>query len=198
MFFPYPKNERHILTITQSIKKNRIIVDIDNTLWDFASALWKKMSHLGVPQPTEWGVNFFERYCSLEQFMRYIDEVQAEQDDRCPPFPESSPFLASLKRRGHVTIASHRNPNKRAITESWLNTFGLVYDELHLLPDKTILFDNHQAIVDDDLRTLDKAVDEGLVATGLKFAWNKNSNHALYSKLTDVLEHLDRSDCCMD
>jgi len=55
-------------------KKNRIIVDVDNTLWDFASVLYRKISHYGVPEPSEWYGDFYKRYFSLEQlmWMRFI------------------------------------------------------------------------------------------------------------------------------
>ncbi len=180
-------------------KKNRIIVDIDNTLWDFASALWKKIAHYGVPQPSEWQGDFYKRYFSLEQLLSYVDKVHDEQDERYPPFPDAVNFLSCLRKKGcHITIASLRNPNKKNVTEKWLKTHRLVYDELYLVPDKSVLFDDHHAIVDDDLRTLDKAVNKGLIATGLKFAWNKNSNHTLFSGLTDVFGYLNKTDCCRD
>ncbi len=182
-----------------SSTKNRIIVDIDNTLWDFASALWKKVAPLGVPHPSEWAWDFYRPYLSIEQLLGYVDEVHNEQDGRHPPFPDSADFLSSLRKKAcHITIASLRSPGKRTITEAWLKTHGLVYDELYLVSDKSFLFDNHHAIVDDDARTLDKAAKKGLIATGLKYAWNKHSNHALFTKLPDVLEHLNKSDCCKD
>jgi hypothetical protein len=180
-----------------SEKKNRIIVDIDNTLWDFASVLWKKVAHYGVPQPSEWRWDFYRGYFSVEQLIKYVDEVHDEQDSRYPPFADSAIFLSSLKKKGcHITIASHRNPNKRTMTESWLKTFGLVYDELYVGSDKSVLFENHQVIVDDDARTLDRAAKKGLIATGLKYAWNKNSGHALFLKLPAVLDYLNKRDCC--
>jgi len=180
-----------------SEKRSRIIVDIDNTLWDFASVLWRKIAHYGVPQPSEWVGDFYRSYFTIERLMRYVDEIHDEQDARHPPFPDAGDFLFSLKKHGcHITIASHRNANKRIVTENWLNTHGLVHDELYVGPDKSVLFDNHHAIVDDDPRTLDKAVRKGLIAAGLKYAWNKNSRHALFSGLPDILEHLQKHDCC--
>ncbi len=180
-------------------RKNRIIVDIDNTLWDFASALYRKISHYGVPKPAEWHGDFYQRYFSLKQLLSYVDEIQGEQDERHPPFPDAVPFLSSLRKKGcHITIASLRNPDKRDVTEKWLKTHRLVYDELYLVPEKSFLFENHHAIVDDDPRTLDKAASTGLIATGLKFAWNKNSKHALFSGLMDVLKYLNESNCCKE
>jgi len=182
-----------------SSKKNRIIVDIDNTLWDFASALWKKVAQLGVPRPSEWVWDFYKPYLSIEQLLEYVDDVHNEQDERYPPFADSADFLSALRKKGcHITIASLRNPNKRTVTEAWLETHGLVYDELYLVPDKSFLFDDHHAIVDDDARTLDKAAKKGLIATGLKYAWNKHSSQPLFTRLPDVLQHLNKSNCCGD
>lgn len=177
--------------------KNRVIVDIDNTLWDFASALWKKTVHLGFPDPSEWHGDFYKRYITFEQLMQYVDEIHAEQGGGHLPFPDSAGFLSSLRKNGcHITIASHRNPNKKTITENWLRIHGLVYDDLYVGPDKTVLFDSHHAIVDDDPGTLDKAASKGLTATGLKFAWNRNSNHPLFSSLTEVLAYFNTSHFC--
>lgn len=88
-----------------SEKKNRIIVDIDNTLWDFASRLWKKTAHLGVPHPSAWEGDFYKKYYTLDKLMQYVDEIHNEQDVSCPPFPESAGFLSSLKKKGcHIVV----------------------------------------------------------------------------------------------
>ena len=82
----------------------RIIVDIDNTLWDFATPLWKKIEHFGVPRPSEWHWDFWKEYFSIEQFLDYIDEVHEEQDANTLPFPEAAEFLSGLKKSGcHIT-----------------------------------------------------------------------------------------------
>ena len=170
---------------------NRIIVDIDNTLWDFAGRLWKKVEHHGVAGPSEWRWDFWEDYLTIEQFLGYIDEVHAEQDESASPFPGAADFLLALKKDGcHITIASHRNPASRAGTIQWLKAHNLVFDDLYIGPDKTILFDDHQAIVDDSADTLDKATTKGLIATGLRYSWNKDSRHSLFENLSEVLVYL--------
>jgi hypothetical protein len=170
---------------------NRIIVDIDNTLWDFATPFWKKIRHLGVPRPSEWHGDFWKDYFTVEQFLRYIAEVHKEQDVSAAPFPEAAPFLAALKTRGcRITIASHRDPASRGVTEKWLQTHGLAYDELYVGPDKTVLFADHHAIVDDSAELLDKAAAKGLITAGLRYPWNKDSGHCLFENLSEILAYL--------
>ncbi|HUJ18572.1 MAG TPA: hypothetical protein VL197_11335 [Nitrospirota bacterium] len=169
----------------------RIIVDIDNTLWDFAGSFWKKVRHLGVPRPSEWQVDFWKDFFTFEQFLRYIDEVHEEQDAGALPFPGAADFLSALRTGGlRITIASHRDPARRGATERWLKAHGLAYDELYVGPDKTILFDDHQALVDDSSELLDKAASRGLIAAGLRYPWNRDSGHSLFESLAEVLVYL--------
>ena len=169
----------------------RIIVDIDNTLWDFATPFWKKIEHHGVPLPSEWTGDFWKDYFTIEQFQRYIDEVHQEQDAGAAPFPEAAAFLSALRTGGRrITIASHRNPASREVTEKWLKTHSLVYDELYVGPDKTVLFDDHDAIVDDSVELLDKAAAKGLITAGLRYPWNRDSEHCLFENLSEILVYL--------
>ena len=169
----------------------RIIVDIDNTLWDFATPFWKKIEHHGVPGPSEWTGDFWKNYFNVEQFLRYIDDVHKGQDINAAPFPEAAPFLAALKTRGYrITIASHRNPDSRGVTEKWLQIHGLAYDELYVGPDKTVLFDDNHAIVDDSAELLDKAATKGLITAGLRYPWNRDSGHRLFENLSEILVYL--------
>jgi hypothetical protein len=169
----------------------RIIVDIDNTLWDFATPFWKKIEHRGVPRPSEWHGDFWKDYFTVEEFLRTIDEVHKEQDASAAPFPEAAPFLAALKTGGrHITIASHRNPSSRGVTEKWLKAHGLAYDELYVGPDKTVLFDDHHVIVDDSAELLNKAAAKGLITAGLRYPWNRDSDHCLFENLSEILMYL--------
>lgn len=172
----------------------RIIVDIDNTLWDFAAILYQKVSKLGVPEPSNWHWDFWEAYMSFEQFMKYIDEVHKEQDESKPPFPESRGFLNALKETGyHITMASHRNPENYSYTKKWLVYHELAFDDLYVGHDKTKLFDANDAVVDDDVETLNKAADKKLVRAGLRYSWNKDSGHPLFENLNEVLGYLEKS-----
>ncbi len=176
----------------------RIIVDIDNTLWDFATPLWKKIEHYGVPRPSEWHWDFWKDFFTFEQLLRYIDEVHEEQDANTLPFPDASDFLSGLKKGGcYITIASHRNPDNRGITEKWLTVHGLTFDDLYVGSDKTILFDDHHVIVDDSAELLDKAAAKGLITAGLRYSWNRDSAHSLFESLSDIITYLQkRTDNC--
>jgi FMN phosphatase YigB (HAD superfamily) len=171
----------------------RIIVDIDNTLWDFATTLWKKIEQHGVPQPADWQWDFWKDYFTIEQFLHYIDEVHEEQNASTPPFPEAADFLSTLKKGGcYITIASHRSPSSRGVTERWLKIHGLAFDELYIGRDKTVLFDDHHVIVDDSAELLDKAAAKGLITSGLRYSWNRDSKHSLFESLSDVLAYLNK------
>jgi len=144
-----------------------------------------------VPRPSEWTGDFWKNYFTVEQFLRYIDEVHGEQDARALPFPGAADFLVALKKSGcHITIASHRNPASRGVTETWLKAHGLAFDGLYVGPDKTVLFDDHHAIVDDSAELLDKAASRGLITAGLRYPWNRDCGHSLFESLSDILVYL--------
>ena len=171
----------------------RIIVDIDNTLWDFASVLYDRLSGYGVPEPDKWHWDFWKSYMPVEVFLQHIDAVHKSQNGNHAPFPESRDFLLALKRSGwHIVVASHREPSNYGTTENWLNYHKLVFDELYVGPDKTVLFDTSAAVIDDSTDTLDKALKKNLIRAGLRYSWNKESDHPLFGNLTDVFSYLER------
>jgi len=86
-----------------------------------------------------------------------------------------------------VIVASHREERTRISTERFFIKHDLPYNELHLTNDKTLLFKNCVAIVDDAPHILDEAKKSGLICTGLKWPWNKNTEHALFNNLEEVL-----------
>ena len=107
------------------------------------------------------------------------------------PYPEASSFLSSLKESGfHIIIASHREKGTFGRTAQWLDKEGLVFDEIHLSYDKSVLFDDCRGIVDDSPLILDKAERAGIVGTGLRMAWNRDGNYRLFDTLSDVLRHV--------
>jgi hypothetical protein len=172
---------------------NRIIVDIDNTLWDFATVLYQRMNatNPSVPPPQDWHVfDFFKAYISTRTFLRIIKTIHADQDQFLP-FRDAQSFLASLRSLGfHIVIASHREKETRGVTVRWLTRNNLVFDELHLSNDKTVLFDDCVAVIDDSPFVLQKAADAGIIATGLKMAWNEDEGYTLFNDLTEILQYL--------
>ena len=172
----------------------KIIVDIDNTLWHLAPELWKELKKAipGMPPPAVWGTRqSLERYMSLGEFFRVLKVIHMQQE-KYTPFPESRYFLSSLKERGfYIVIASHRSPDTYQPTVNWLKKFGLLFDEVHLSYDKSVLFAGTLALVDDSPMNLDKAVRAGILGTGLRYPWNEKSGHPLFGNLIEVLEYLD-------
>jgi hypothetical protein len=90
----------------------------------------------------------------------------------------------------YIIVASHREKGTLSATLSWLNANNLVLDEIHLSNDKTILFDDCQGVIDDSPLILEKAVQSGIIGTGLRMPWNMNTVYPLFDSLTDVLQYL--------
>jgi len=176
------------------------IVDIDNTLWQFCDAFFEELQKINPAFPrveawTTW--NFFEGFCTEEQFMAAVDAVHIRQDsDGFRPYPEAKGFLQSLKEQGcHVIIASHRRSEMRKPTEQWLARHGLEHDELHLSFDKSVLFKDAAVVVDDAPHTLEKAVASRAIGAGLLFPWNRQfagNGFDLFNNLNDVMHYIKR------
>ena len=180
-------------------KKKKAIVDIDNTLWHFCDVLYERLKKINdaMPSPDYWiEWDFWENYCSKEEFICAIQDIQLNQDDeRHLPYPEAKDFLAALKEHNfHIIIASHRTPDSIEQTHRWLVKHGLVFDEVHLSYDKTVLFDQScDIVVDDSPHVLEKAVEMRITAAGLLFPWNKlysENGYVLFNNLDEILRFI--------
>ena len=174
----------------------RAIVDIDNTLWHFCDVFYEQLRKINksFPSPDKWTHwDIWQGYCSEADFYRAVNVIHANQhSDSYVPYPEAKDFLITLKENDyHITIASHRSPDHRKQTEKWLKTHGLVYDELHLSFHKTQLLDESpDVVVDDSPQVLEKAVEQGVMATGLLFPWNReyaDNGFKLFINLHEIL-----------
>lgn len=87
-------------------------------------------------------------------------------------------------------MASHRENTTRDVTMNWLHRHNLPCDEIHLSFDKTVLFDDSWAVVDDSPLLLRRAAAAGIIGTGLKMPWNDTGEYAVFNTLTEVLAHL--------
>jgi hypothetical protein len=172
----------------------KIIVDIDNTLWDLSPILWEQLKSFNpkMPPPSRWNHwDFWEGQVSFHDLLRALKIVHDHQDIY-PPYPDSKTFLEALKARGYyILIASHREKGTYNPTVRWLDKHRLAYDEVHLMKDKSLLFDGCQAIVDDSPVTLDKAAQAGILRAGLREPWNAGTRHPLFSSLFEILDYLD-------
>ena len=181
----------------------KAIVDIDNTLWHFCDALYDELRKISrdFPTPDSWTHwDLWEGYCSEADFYGAVNVIHLNQhSDSYLPYPEAKDFLIALKEHDyHITIASHRSPEYRQQTGQWLKTHGLVYDELHLSFNKTQLFDESiDVVVDDAPQVLEKAVENGVIATGLLFPWNRefaDNGFNLFKNLNDILNYILKKD----
>jgi len=170
-----------------------VIVDIDNTLWDLASVLYERMRKVNpaLTPPSEWHeFDLWKRYVSPRVFFSIIRDIHMDQG-MFTPYPDAGPFLASLKEIGfHIVIASHRVKEALDATVRWLLTHNLVFDEIHLSYDKTVLFDRCWGVVDDSPLTLYKAKKAGIVAAGLEMPWNEYEDYPLFGNLGEILQYL--------
>lgn len=174
-----------------------IIVDIDNTLWNLAPVLWEHLKAINpkMPEPSEWNYwDFWERYVTMKDLYQVLKNIHMQQDEY-PPYAESKHFLEALKERDfYIVIASHREKKTYGATLRWLKQNELLFDELHLSHDKSVLFAESWAIVDDSPVTLDKAARAGIIRAGLSNPWNINSSHPLFDNLLEILNYIDSFD----
>jgi len=177
----------------------KIIVDIDNTLWELAPVFFEYLKRYNPEIPVEdlkRGETKLKGYIPREDLYGVLKEIHMRQE-QFEPYPEARDFLANLKDMGFfVIIASIRDEKARDATERWLKKYGLIYDEVHLTNDKTVLFNDAWAIVDDSIWTLDKAAQAGIVRTGLRNVWNNGHGHPLFESLSEVLDYLRRQCSC--
>ena len=173
------------------------IVDIDNTLWQFCDAFYEELKKINknFPAPATWTHwNIWEGYCTEHAFFRTINSIHLNQDsDNHRPYPEAKGFMAALKQNNyHITIASHRSPEFMTQTERWLKKHGLVFDDLHLSYHKTNLITRKTTVVvDDSPNVLERAAQNGVLATGLLFPWNRafrDNGFRLCSNLNEILD----------
>lgn len=176
-----------------------IVVDIDNTLWDFAPVLWERLRRINpeVPRPSEWNEwRFWDGYIDRQSLYNAIDEIHIHQGSYSP-YPEARSFLTALRENGsYIIIASHRQQEAYEPTIKWLHMFDLPFEELHLSIDKSVLFADCCAIIDDSPITVDKAAQAGIVRAGLRHPWNSAKEHPLFDTLTEILAYLERK-CTM-
>jgi phosphoglycolate phosphatase-like HAD superfamily hydrolase len=179
----------------------KIIVDIDNTLWDLAPVFFEYLQKYNPEIPVEdlkRGETRLKGYIPREDLFRVLKEIHMRQGD-FEPYTDAKEFLDAVKEMGlYIIIASIRDEETRVATEKWLRKYDLHYDELHLSNDKTVLFPEAWAIVDDSTWTLDRAAQAGIVRTGLVNVWNANRGHSLFPTLKEVLEYLKSQCTCLE
>lgn len=171
-----------------------IIVDIDNTIFAFDkafSAIQKeKHGECYREKVSDVAWDTWQEHLSREQFYEICDEIHLNQH-KYKAFPEAEFFLKALRYyKFYVIIASHRCSASREATELFLKYNNLIYDELHISDDKTVLFNRAKFIVDDAPHTLASAKEKGLICTGIRYTWNEHLDIPLFNSLGKILYYI--------
>ncbi|MCX7914663.1 MAG: hypothetical protein N2511_08800, partial [Thermodesulfovibrionales bacterium] len=128
-----------------------------------------------MPTQDNWhSWDFWKHYLRAEDFYKVINKIHLKQDV-FGVYPDAGDFIKELKARNYkIIIASHREEQSRISTINWLLKHNLLFDELHLSYDKTVLFKCCTIVIDDSPHVLEKAQKLNIIATGLEFPWNKD------------------------
>ncbi len=106
----------------------KIIVDIDNTLWDLAPVLYEHIRAVTptVPLPAEWYQwDFWKGYISEKAVYGMLRDIHMHQDE-FGVYPDAAKFLTDLRKKGfYIIIASHREKGTINATEEWLKKHQL-------------------------------------------------------------------------
>jgi len=153
------------------------MVDVDNTLFDFATPLYEmfKKDGMDIPRVSEWNIwdYFYPYYMTSKIAHEYFNEVHSHQLEY-EPFEDARVFLENLIKDRAVVIVSHRRPHQCAELRKWLNENNLPYDMVECSDDKTKMFNRavFDVVIDDCPMTLTAAHNAGIAAYGLSRPWN--------------------------
>lgn len=173
-----------------------VVVDVDNTLFDYAGELHKELCKVcrDIPAPENWSEwDFYTKYMTKKQFYEAVDRAHARQMD-FKPFEDACEFLENLSKNYKVCIASHRENRFLELTRNWLDKHGLHYDEVHVLPDKSALFDKSvKLVVDDSPHIIQEAEKKCIRVCAISYPWNREMNGngcVMGTSLSDVYKKL--------
>ena len=172
------------------------IIDVDETLWGFNTALHALAREKGIRLP---GVENCDHWDALYEFaprevvIPLFDEIHANQCSYLP-FADAKPFLDFMSDRFVVFIVSHRNAKYESELTEWLESNCLMHDKVIVTQKKENLFNNPRVthVVDDKAETIRAALQCGKTALGLSRPWNRKTIDSmfLFDTLTDIQEHL--------
>jgi len=168
------------------------LVDIDNTLWDFASVLYEELVKVvpDIPSPEKWYEwDFWRNHIEAELFFDIINRIHRKQD-MYSPFPDTRGFLESLREIGfRIVIASQRDSGTMIPTVRWFLKHRLPFDDIFLVNTKSFLVERSTVVVDDSPMVLKESLNKRKPATGLAFPWNSslvNQGAFLFDSLDSI------------
>jgi 5'(3')-deoxyribonucleotidase len=171
------------------------VVDVDNTLCDFAPVFYEELVKYNpeIPKHTDWNEwDFYHGYMCEEDFFEAAHNAQMRIME-CAPLDGADSFMRRLQEDFNVLIASHRREESRELLARWMKKHNIRYDDIHISYDKTKMFNGTtKVVIDDSPKTLNVAYCKGILATGLEFPWNSYMRGTVYlaNNLFDIGEYI--------
>lgn len=166
-----------------SVRPQRIMVDIDSTLYPSDPIFIRAMSemygvNLELASLNHW--DWWREHISAEQFVTLISDYFHSDTEilAAVPFRGAVEAVNDWRAAGHrVHIVSDRGPRARIATIAWLERIGIEYDALFLRlgMDKIEYAHRHRIdlVIDDRPDTLERAVEAGFAAATLVYPYNR-------------------------
>lgn len=174
------------------MRYNCAMVDVDNTLFDFATPLYETFLKSGISifPPQKWNKwdYFYPEFMSSKIAHEHFNTVHSHQLEY-EPFDDARVFLEHLIQDHAVVIVSHRRLHQCNELRKWLNINNLPYDMVECSDDKTKMFNRavFDVVVDDCPMTLEAAYNAGIDCYGLTRPWNVGCKRGtLLPTLTDI------------
>jgi uncharacterized HAD superfamily protein len=157
----------------------RIAIDIDSTLhhyWDQLAAVAKRRFGVDLlyEDQVSWGISLLRP----EQVRACVHETHRERHVlAAEPYPGAVEAIARWHAAGHfIHITSHRTTEAQDVTERWLASIEVPYDELYCSFDKLsrcreIGID---VLIDDSPVNLLGAAEAGITPATILHPWNRD------------------------
>lgn len=166
------------------------VVDLDNTLFDFATPFYERASKL-MPYPTPDKWDHWDVHTTVgmpdKKFCEIVDTIHRDQM-QFSPFPGAKGLMDALFENYLVVVASHRNPtveNYRTVLD-WLTANKLPFDFIHVGHDKVGMIDAYcpfvKVIFDDCPGTIRKCLSRNIDTWTIKFPWNEGIEGCNYAR----------------
>lgn len=153
----------------------QIIVDVDNTIADFAPIFQEELQRVcpKIPNCDKWtSWNFYNKYISNNMFYdaAHAAQMRIMETD---PLPGACEMLQAIPDNYRICIASHRKQESLDTLIEWLNLHDMTWTDIHVSHDKSIIFSKDTILIIDDCpTTMQAGLDFGFKAAGLEFPWN--------------------------
>lgn len=172
------------------MNKNRILLDIDNIIYDFASPLKVKLDILtGSSIPiSKWRWDVWEQYnITKHKFYDIVSELHSRID--CfVPFSHVSLATYELSHNYYIDVVSHRKKEFYEKTREWLLSNYIYFDNLILTHKKEELISYYDVVIDDSPHVQLAALSAGKKVISFKYSWCLHDSRIVF--LNDWIEIL--------